>query len=437
MSDGTTLCLTIDEKLLVFGMDWLPILGGRASQQAISKARRHKATHYVVASEHAAAMGLIQLPRAASRSDGVLFSAAQAVASMFPSGTVALSLLVKPGVYWLVAVHEGAVVARTDLLFTDLVQAQTLLTELRSAYTQLRFIEGGQHSSGAPGLPELACAADERSQLRKLGQWGSKVRPRFGVLLLMAMTGLAFWWVDPYNWVSQSAARPEPMTPARQLQAWEHARKVMSSGVYIQGVGGMQRLLASLYQVPLLISGWQLGQVSCKPDGASWRCTAAYRRVMQQADNQGLIESAPPSWQLRFLAVDHIEADWVVERAGSPLLSSPLDDARQADKYWLSSLQQIASAFVTIKATSATALALTPPVDDQGQSIPRPADFRLYQRRLFQAEGPLRSYSLLLPNLMGVRWHVLTLSLKEINQSTLKQSRLYLSGQGERYEWQM
>ncbi|WJJ93869.1 hypothetical protein [Neopusillimonas aromaticivorans] len=88
MSGDSVRCLPIDGKVLVFGMDWLPLLGSDARQQALAKARRHQASHFVLASEHAAAMGLVQLSTTAETHSGLPYSAAQVMAALHPVGTV-------------------------------------------------------------------------------------------------------------------------------------------------------------------------------------------------------------------------------------------------------------------------------------------------------------------------------------------------------------
>ncbi|WJJ93867.1 hypothetical protein [Neopusillimonas aromaticivorans] len=139
---------------------------------------------------------------------------------------------------------------------------------------------------------------------------------------------------------------------------------------------------------------------------------------------------------MRFPAVDRVEAEWEISSAAIRLSDSRVDEALHSQRNWLSSLQQISAAFVALKATDASAVPLQAPSDEQGNVLPKPDNFRLYQRRQLQAEGPLRSFSLLLPNLTGVRWHRLTLTLKALEHPNLTQSRLNLSAQGERYEWQ-
>lgn len=436
MADDTMWCERLDGKCLVFGLDWLPLLGGHTRKQVMAKARRYRATHCVTPSEHAAAMGLIQFPRNEASRHEPHYSAAQIVAGLYPSGTVAVSIVLQPGRHWLVAVHEGAVIARTDIVLGSIGQITGLIDELRLAYAHIRHLGVAQGDPGAPGLGALAAAADDRALLWRIpGRWAPKGLSAFVVVVCVVAGGGAFAAGAAGRWLSGQPA-PGPLSTQATMQAWVSARSAATASVLVHGVDGMQQLLLSLYRVPVQISGWRLVSVLCKPLSRTWRCTASLRRSGRHANNQRLMALAPNGWALRFLSVDDVEADWVVTGAATPLSASVLNDSRWGDKYWLSSLQHISRAFVTLKASPAVPHKFPGPVDTQGAPVPRPEGFRTYQVRSFQVEGPLRSYSLLLPNLTGVRWQQVTLTLKALERPTLQQSQLYLSAKGERYEWQ-
>jgi hypothetical protein len=435
MSGDSVRCLPIDGKVLVFGMDWLPLLGSDARQQALAKARRHQASHFVLASEHAAAMGLVQLSTTAETHSGLPYSAAQVMAALHPVGTVVAVIGISPALWWLVAIHEGAVVARTDLWFSDPAQAAPIVAEVCAAYPQSRCLEDTADASGLPGLDALSRAADSKARLQRVHDVRRWIR-RAGLLAVLALSaGIGFAGKLP-AFFAQTNAKAPALSSAQQLQAWERVRHAMAEGIPVHGVSGMHVVLQSLYRVPVVLAGWQLGQADCRSQGMAWRCIASYRRVDRHADNHGLMGLAPKNWLLRFPAVDRVEAEWEISSAAIRLSDSRVDEALHSQRHWLSSLQQISAAFVALKATDASAVPLQAPSDEQGNVLPKPDNFRLYQRRQLQAEGPLRSFSLLLPNLTGVRWHRLTLTLKVLEHPNLTQSRLNLSAQGERYEWQ-
>ena len=436
MSVNDVLSIAVGEKVLVFGLDWLPLLGGNARHQAIARARRHRASHFVVASEHAAAMGMVQLAGSARRRGREGYSAAQALAALYPAGTVVLLVSIGVAQWWLVAVHEGAVIARTDMLFSDESQAQTIVAELRAAYAQVKYMSGPQAAEGMPGLSDLAGAADGRARLERVRRYAPVVRPAVWATVLAGGVGVVAFSGDLPSGYWTAEPSVAPMTAVSKAMAWDKARDDVAGRVQIHGVDGMVKVLASLYQVPVVVAGWRLRQTVCQPDASRWRCTGVYSRLDRHADNQGLMALLPSSWALRFPSVNSVEADWIIDAAALTLLNSPVDDARYSEKYWLSSLQKISAAFTLLKTTAATPVVVDSPTDEQGASIAKPAGHRGYQRRQIQAEGPLRSFSLLAPDLSGVRWHRLVLSVTDLDHPTLTQSRLHLSVQGERYEWQ-
>lgn len=436
MADDTVWCERRDGKNLVFGLDWLPLLGVHTRKQVMAKARRYRATHCVTPSEHAAAMGLIQFSRTEAPHREPHYSAAQIVAGMYPSGTVAVSIAIQPGRYWLVAVHEGAVIARTDILLGSSQQVSGLLDELRLAYAHIRHLDPGREKSGAPDLEALAVAADDRALLWRISaRWVPKSLSALAVFVSVVAVGVAFAASAAGRWLSGQPV-PGPVSAQAAMHAWVSARSAATALVRVHGVDGMRQLLLSLYRVPVQVSGWHLVNVLCKPLSSTWRCTASLRRGSDHASNQRLMASAPTGWALRFLSVDDVEAEWVVVDAAIPLADTILNDGLWGDKYWLSSLQHISRAFVTLKASPAVVQKFAGPVDAQGVPVPRPEAFRGYQVRSLLVEGPLRSYSLLLPNLTGVRWQQVALTFKSSELPTLRQSRLHLSAKGERYEWQ-
>ena len=155
MSD--ILILPVASASLAFGLDWLPLLDGRADRMAYRVARRHRASHLVAAGSFAAAVGLAHLsPRGTGRG-APLHSAAQNMARLFPAGTVALLMALDESCHWLVAVHEGTVVARTDKIHACADDARESLEELRQAFPQLMLLDESQ----APSLRDIAAASGE------------------------------------------------------------------------------------------------------------------------------------------------------------------------------------------------------------------------------------------------------------------------------------
>src|SRR5690606_18804101 len=112
---------------LVFGLEWLPLISGRASRAAKRIARQRKATHLVLDGPSPASFGYGLLRASAALRRCTLHSAAQNMARLYPTGSVACVLHLGSAGYWLVAVHEGAVMSRTDVVCRSIEQAHLVL----------------------------------------------------------------------------------------------------------------------------------------------------------------------------------------------------------------------------------------------------------------------------------------------------------------------
>src|SRR3546814_13669424 len=116
----------------------------------------------------AGSVGLLALKPGRSQKKE-LYSAAQNVAALFATGTFALLLELERIGYWLVAVHEGAVVARTDRFYLSREDAGQVLDELRLAYPHLLVLG----APNAPAMPSLATLETAERQSVGEGKGGA------------------------------------------------------------------------------------------------------------------------------------------------------------------------------------------------------------------------------------------------------------------------
>src|SRR5690606_21936348 len=110
---------SVEATHLAFGLEWLPLVTGKPERSAHRLARQHKASHLVMSTDSAASVGLAFVGRSSPLRRRTVHSAAQIVAQLFEVGTVALVLCLPGSLYWMVAVHEGAVLSRTDVTFEN------------------------------------------------------------------------------------------------------------------------------------------------------------------------------------------------------------------------------------------------------------------------------------------------------------------------------
>jgi hypothetical protein len=117
-----SLLISAAGKTLAFGLEWQPLIESLGIREARRRASRYRATHFVLAPDSAGAVGLANIPRNKAQvvnNNQRVFSAAQNVAALFQSGTWGVCLSLNPQCWWMVAVHEGVVVMRTDILASN------------------------------------------------------------------------------------------------------------------------------------------------------------------------------------------------------------------------------------------------------------------------------------------------------------------------------
>lgn len=428
------LILPVSSCSLVFGLDWLPLLSGRAARMAYRTARQRRATHLVIAGEAAGAIGFASVRGRQFGRHTALHSAAQNLARLYGSGTVALLMELADGHHWLVAVHEGAVVARTDKVFRCPGQAGQGLGELKQAFPQLTVLGEGQ-SPAAPSLAALAAASDRHSRLLRVARSYSRLPLPVQCLLLAAV--LVFLLLRAWAVLRPAAPIARPVPPVDAGQAWRDATEQAGRAIAVHGVQGTRTVLDSLYQLPVRISGWSFVNAECQPEAIGhWHCRARYRRVDPKASNETLLEKAPPSWLIDFVSIDQAEPAWRIQTIAQSLMHAQIRSAVHNERHLWSSLQAIQPAFSRLQLGRPLPLAVAVPRDAQGKPVLRPKHLQAYTARQVRFEGPLRSVSVLLPYTESISWKKMTLSLHDARPVDVRTSRLHVSFHGDLYETQ-
>lgn len=418
---------------LAFGLEWQPLIPGRAVREAQRRAHRAKATHVVVAGDGAAAAGMARLRSQSLGELRPIHSAAQNLALLFGAGTFALLLELGPRRHWLVAVHDGAVVMRTDRLFESREQAAGALGELRQAYPRLVVLPGAEGYE-APDLAQIEAAGTPQTRLAPVAaRWRSLLPRPIQWLLLAVLLAMLL----PRAW--QALRPPRQAQTAVGIdaaQAWRTALRKVQRRHALHGVRGTQAVLAVLYALPVSLAGWRLSQAACEAQPGAWQCTARYERRDARASNAGLLAAAPRHWRLGFPSMEQASADWRLAHAGLPLHEHALHSPAHDERHLLSALQAILPAFASLRLGQGRRVEAAAPRDAQGQPLPRPADLPAYVLRSVEVHGPLRSASLLLPHTQAMAWRKVSLSVREPARPALKSSSLHLSMIGDLYEIQ-
>lgn len=425
---GQLLLLPSANGKLVFGLEWLPLIGRRTESRAYQAARQYRATHLVVDGPDGAAVGLATLDGANMPGNQVMHSAARALANLHGSGTVASCLPVKNDVFWVVGVHEGTVIAGTDRLYSTREQADAGLADLRQAFPHLHVLDIEAVGQGTlPGSIQDGC--DASALLHKVR--GRRRRFRTGVMCVVL--ALLLWFLVPQLWNMAFTAGPDqPGVQARvdPVAAWRVAVTKARRGHVVHGVSGTRLALDAFYTLPVFTAGWALTRAQCLAKDTSWNCQATYRRSTPTADNASFLEAAHKSWGVSFPSLDSAHVSWVLASGSLPLNQFSPDSTDYNDRHLASRFQAISSAFGQLQLGKPVPYPVLPPVDSNGRRIARPVSELRHLTRSVHIKGPLRSASLLLPYVGPIEWKKIGIVVGSARLPSLTSSQLIVSFEG-------
>lgn len=414
----------VGEIALVFGLEWVPLLGD--SDPAPAMARRRGASHQALSGSPPAALGLAWgLPRRPS-----CWSAAAVLARQHPTGTVAQLVPFGDGSWHVLACHEGVALARADRSYPDHALARQAVDALRLSHPQVELLDDPDGVAVAGGQPpealqDLARAATSVAPLTPVRRFGRRLIWSAGLAL-----GVSGWLVS--SRIMDGPPRPSPLS---DRQAWVQALDQALARRPVHSAAGTRALLESLYRQPARLAGWALQSIRCEPGPAArWQCRGEYRRTHRDADNQGLLRAAPPDWHPEFPSLDQARVRWLVDVPAQAPEVNHLPAGALLAREWASALQGVLPAFSRIHLEPPKPLTPAAPVDAQGRSIPLPGDVPRVATRQLKIQGPLQSAALL-PELAGtVSWHRVVLNFAPAARAGLRASRLTLLLEGTVYE---
>lgn len=420
--------LAMPSAQLVFGIRWYVLLGASAVPQARRYVRQTRASHSILLGHPAALAGIASLHSA--RGGSPYYSAAANVARLYPSGTHALIVQVPNYGWWLVAVHDGLPIARTDKFFATRDDALSAVQELRQAYSQLHLV-GQADGSAAPTLAEIEGASDPFTRLVTVPRITVRSLCAWFLVAGLLITAIAYW-----RYVfSSGPALPQLVTGSPDAeQAWRRQLQLSLRGLAVQGTAGAHQLLASIAQTPVQQGGWVLSRVGCQSAQDTWSCAAHYRRVARDADTSSLLAQPPQSGRLHFPSLDAAIVRWQVPVNAMPLGLVRLPDTAQADRTWLSALQNIKAAFTNLHVEPPAPIPVVAPVAPDGRVLARPTAVPVYASRKLHVSGPLRSVALLLPHTRFASWRSFQVQVGPNPSPAVRTSALMAELQGVSYE---
>ena len=393
---------------IVFGLDWMPVVGGETEKLGLRRARSLRATHFLLQGEPGAIVGcgaiqqeLTQIKRSGGAPSHHMYSAAAMFAAAHAQGVVA-GVFHRPEFgYWLVAVNAGRVLAQTDRWYATSDETDAALLTLSERFPSLRVLPMAVLLDAE--LPDWVTEPfHEGVRLKKLSALGARLL-RQGLTVVLMSAGIYGLWIH-----FSPAPTPPLQSPERTQVQWKDVMARFINQHPIHRPAHLFKVLEAWQKTPLNPGGWKLNQILCESSNSDWHCAARYQRLRKLARSEQLDAAKPNGWTLDLIDIDHAVLRWQVLGAAS------LFDAVSPTpplKAWMSYLQGVTPVFESIQIGSGTQITLPAPLDEQGVALPRPAFIKPLKRRSLSIKGPLRSMVALRGLSVPVRWKSLHLEV--------------------------
>lgn len=412
-----------DREQILFGMDWVALVGGPPSKLARKYVRLYRAGMHTSIHDTSAVVGLAAESIRFGGADSA-FSAAGLFAQAYQDQTVACMVTLADGACWMAAAHQGQVLVQTDRWFDHIEQAQEALVEIQQRFPAL-YIH--VHTLTALGqMPAWAIPpfSHESRLIRPRWYDGRHVRL---VCFLAAFMALLFSIYKGMSGGEQDGKDVDAMRQAALAAQW----KDMLSSRRVHEVDELLQLVAEWDQAPLMAGGWRLNRIDCQALAERWRCIASYERVHGLASAASLLSALPAGWHPDFMPLEHAGVTFYIESRPKRLASTQSLPAST----WISQLQKISPAFEHIQVGAPhPVIQLEASADIRAGMTALDLAPLAWQQRSVMVRGPLRSFPLFKGWSMPSRWNQLTLELRQDDPVGLGKSRYMLTLLGDIFE---
>ncbi len=407
---------------ILFGMDWVALVGGSPSQLAKKYIRLYRASLHTAFNSQSTVVGLAtEVPPASA--EVIAYSAADLFADAYQAETAACLIVMDQGECWMVAAHEGRVLVQTDRWFEDITQAMQAIEAIEQRFPQLR--THTYHLGEQSVMPGWACSPGaQAARLVRSKRFAGRAKPVVIVLSIVAIM-LAYLWISHVQ--HEPSATQGEMSANAQYQQWQDilARQP------VHGDQEIFNLVAAWNQVPVFPGGWRLARIDCQPETSRWRCMAVFHRAQALATAESLIQSLPAGWRPDFIPLDQASVTF------SPgALPQRLDVSKTTSTArWMSHLQKIRIAFEHIQV--GPAVSMLQQHETLNHVVSMPGDVPTmpsWSKRSLHIRGPLRSIALLKEWDVQGWWRQVSLELRDGDQGAPGKSRFVLTLNGEMYE---
>jgi len=428
------------EATLVFGLNWHTILGSQLVLEARRRAAAAGATHLVHADVLAESVGTIRLSRVhraghASR----MYSAAQLFARLHPRGVAIACLPLPGGATWVVAVRDGTVLTRTDVVHASAADAEAAVSGLLAQeHDGVCYGQFGSRPAQPLDLAALVAELTPHAALQLRPRAWTAV-PRSLVVLLALCVAVP---AGQHAWQAYQTRQRHALDAQRESMrvdpavAWKARYAQHLAGVALLAQEDLPQALETLAQVPLNVAGWRFDGARCEPGSPTgWTCEAIYQRGMQSASNAGFASSASSEWRMLWAPFDQVMPTFSSHLPPRPLALSALSPTTRQNLDTVSRLQVLRAAFGNAEIGGAEVVDVGQPQEADGALVARPADAPVLSRRRIRLVGPMRSLYALAAIDGPYRWSRLTLAVQPASRPTLKLSALMATLEGVLYAY--
>jgi len=412
-----------DQAHVLFGMDWMALVGGAPIQLAKKHIRLYRASMHTPFDNQSTVLGIATEAPPVS-GNVVIHSAAALFADAYRSETAACMIVLAKGECWMVAAHQGKVLVQTDRWFESLIQAGQAIAAIEQRFPDLKV--DTHHLGDQMSMPAWACSpGTQAARLIRTKHTALKTKKIIVSLSLVSiLTAYLCIFQDP----NEASAKDEDLNAGEKLQ--QNWQDILGSRP-VHGGQDIIHLISTWNQVPVLPGGWRLVRIDCQPEISQWRCIAAFHRSNALATAESLIQSLPAAWMPEFIPLDQASVTFTSEAS-----LQKLDTSKKISHFsWLSRLQKLRVAFEHIQ--------VGPPVSMlhrhemtalEVSTQSAHASVSSWVKRSLQIRGPLRSFSLFKDWEMPGWWRQVTLELRDGDLSATGNSRFVLTLNGELYE---
>lgn len=420
-------------KDLVFGLEWKTLVGVDLARKSNKEAALNKATHFIRASEHFSAMGLVKLNKADGLDENrILYSAAAVFALSNSTGTFVSNIELFDGCHWVVAALDGGVIKGTDVLL-DASEAEKLVAELHARFPEAKL--GVDERDSSPFLNEKTRLIKHRNSIQSLPDW-VKVLSVGVIALILGKYALNYWELR-----QEKEAMDNNIEQYVDVKGeWAKSLDDWAGTVHVDGQEGFNHLYENIVRTPVTLGGWLLTDVECAPRSREyWMCRARYSRG-PTGTNASLQNSIGQDWSIAWDGLSNAHVSWSIDAKRTQIDRQKIVDKKQFNIDFISALQNVLPAYNQVILNPAEVVSFRNPVttNSNGDSVDLayPSDnkgIEIPNKHTLVASAPFRSLSVMpIPEHMVVK--KLSIKMKDFDTPSAL-STGYIAGEltGEMY----